>query len=173
MLSLLLGGLAFQPGARIASGDRDIFEAGRKANEYLDNFVRYPVDRMDQRFHGVSRRRRTDSLAARIRGDLSNLAFCFGPKRGLSRQKLRASKKGPVRCWPFSFSVFSLFSSFLRCYPEDGPRRLGRCLRSAPHESKRAFRCGSTDVVADRSPGEKILQLQDHGRSHFLSFRNH
>ena len=57
---------------------------GRKANEYLDNSVRHPVDRMDQRFHGVSRGGRTDSLTARLCGDLADLAFCFRTKRGLS-----------------------------------------------------------------------------------------
>lgn len=65
------------------SGDRDIFEAGRKANEYLDNFVRHPVDRMDQRVHGVSRGGRTDSPAAGFCSDLADLALCFRTKRGL------------------------------------------------------------------------------------------
>jgi hypothetical protein len=65
------------------SGDRDIFEAGRKANEYLDNFVRNPVNRVDQRFHSIPRRWRTDSPAARLCSDLADLAFCFGTKRSL------------------------------------------------------------------------------------------
>jgi hypothetical protein len=56
---------------------------GRKANEYLDNLVHHPVDCMDQRFHSISRCRRADSLAARLCGDLADLAFCFGTKRGV------------------------------------------------------------------------------------------
>src|ERR1700741_3038390 len=56
---------------------------GGEANEYLDDLVYHPVDCMDQWFHRVSRRRRTDSPAASLCGDLTDLAFCFGTKRGL------------------------------------------------------------------------------------------
>lgn len=65
------------------SGDRDISKQGRKANEYLDNFVRHPADRLDQRLHGVSRRWRTDSPAVGFRRDLADFAFCFRTKCGL------------------------------------------------------------------------------------------
>jgi hypothetical protein len=50
-------------------------------NEHLDNFVRDFTDRMDYRFLGFPRGRRTDSPAARIRGDFFDLALRDGKKR--------------------------------------------------------------------------------------------
>ena len=63
---------------------------GRKANEYLDNLVHHPVDCVDQRFHSVSRRWRTDSLAACLCGDFADLAFCFRAKRSVDNGRSQA-----------------------------------------------------------------------------------
>jgi len=56
-----------------------------KENEHLDNFVRDFADRMDNRVLGFPRGRRTDSPAARLRGDFPHFAFRNGKKRRLIR----------------------------------------------------------------------------------------
>jgi hypothetical protein len=42
----------------------------------LDDIVLHSFNRLDQRLHRVPRGRRADPLATRIRGDISNTAFC-------------------------------------------------------------------------------------------------
>jgi hypothetical protein len=57
-------------------------------NEHLDNFVRNFADRMDHRIFGFPRGRRTDSPAARIRGDFPHSALCNGKAGRLIRSRL-------------------------------------------------------------------------------------
>src|ERR1700688_2529174 len=52
-----------------------------RSNEYLDNFVRRPADRMAGRFHGFPCRRRIDSLVACVRSDFTDFAFRAGAAR--------------------------------------------------------------------------------------------
>jgi hypothetical protein len=47
-------------------------------NEHLDDIILHSFNRLDQRLHRVSRGGRDHPLATRIRGDLSNTAFCSG-----------------------------------------------------------------------------------------------
>lgn len=64
---------------------REIFETRYEEtkNEHLDNFVRDFADRMDHWFLGLPCGRRADSPAARVRGNLPDLALCHGKKRSL------------------------------------------------------------------------------------------
>ena len=69
---------------------------GGKINEYLDNFVRRPADRMAGRFHGFPCRRRIDSLVAGVRSDFTDFAF-----RARAARRVRAdghSISARVRC---------------------------------------------------------------------------
>jgi len=50
--------------------------SGENGNEHLDDIVLHSFNRLDQRLHRVPRDRRADPLATRIRGDISNTAFC-------------------------------------------------------------------------------------------------
>ena len=55
-----------------------------RANERLDNSIHSAADSVDWRLYGFPRRRRTNSLIARIRRDLVDLAFrngCAGDLR--------------------------------------------------------------------------------------------
>jgi hypothetical protein len=44
----------------------------------LDDIIHHSSNRLDRRIHRIPRGRWTDPLATRIRGDLSNTAFCLG-----------------------------------------------------------------------------------------------
>lgn len=55
-----------------------ILKSEGEANEHLDDLIRDSTGSLAWRFHGVPRSRRADPLVARIRGDLSDPAFCDG-----------------------------------------------------------------------------------------------
>jgi hypothetical protein len=66
------------------SSGRNRHRRGGGKNEHLDNIVRSFADRMAGRFHGVSCRRRTDTSAVGVRGDLVDSALCDGKSHCLS-----------------------------------------------------------------------------------------
>ena len=59
--------------------------------------IRGSADCLDRRVHCVSRGRRADSLAARVRRDLSDLAFCDGQADCLGQELVCCAreKRGP------------------------------------------------------------------------------
>jgi hypothetical protein len=82
----------FQPVRGLNGGvSRGILNQRRgEENEHLDNLVRDSVSSLDYRFLGVPRSRGTHPLAAHLRGDFPDPAFCDGKKRRLSTVLKRA-----------------------------------------------------------------------------------
>ena len=66
---------------RFAVGSR---RRGEQQNEHLDNIVCHSAGCMDLRLYGVSCGGRIDSLAAGLRGNFPDPAFCLGQKDGVT-----------------------------------------------------------------------------------------